>query len=904
MSTNKEYILEDTDLIVSKTDLKGVITYVNDDFIRIGGFSRAELIGKPHSILRHQDMPKAAFFDLWQTLKSGNSWTGIVKNRTRDGGFYWVRANIMPLFEHGKIISYLSVRNKPSAAEIAAASKLYQEMQAGHSRIKLDAGEVITPSLSKAIVRKFTNITVKRKLITLVTASLLSIAFIGGYGAYGLSAIKSTSQNNTHDIEEHAKGINLTRSVQVDFKTQVQEFKNALLRGQNTAEFAKYTKAFDENGSKVIKNLQTLTDMMAQMDMPNMNTNEKEFMMLTNNAIKNHEALMIKYHTALQSYRSDDMTSIVLVDSMVKDIDRGFISDIDKLVAFHQGEIDKFISESKEISSHIVEQFQYSVIFFGLLIAAALLAWSIATLLSILKPIERGTQLIKQVSEGETIQVNEFSKNELGKMMQAIKMLGIKVGFEAAEDKRTAREMLRIKMALDEVRIPVTLSNSQRELIYMNTAAQMLWRDMSESLVQRIPNFNVQAMYGQPVGQYLETQEDREKFAKRDDAPVTMIVNLGGRKLRLTVISVYDENKNYVGRATQWKDITAEVAMEQQISRIVEDATSGNFRNRVNVDAKDGFFKDLANGLNLLLETCEKSYTDIANIFDALSHGDLTHKITTQYTGEFEIIKNDANNTVDKLTEIVEQIKNITRNVNEGSKEIAASNTDLSDRTTSQASALEETAASMNELNSTVQTNTENASDANAFVLNTSDIASKGVQVIGRVVHTMEDIRESSRKVVDIISVIDGISFQTNILALNAAVEAARAGEQGRGFAVVATEVRSLAQRAATAAGEIKMLINDSVEKIEDGSKLVVDAGHTMEEIVTSIRTVTKMISDISSASHEQSAGIGQANSTILNMEEMTQQNAALVEQSAATADSLKNQAVELSNAVDYFKIS
>jgi methyl-accepting chemotaxis protein len=168
----------------------------------------------------------------------------------------------------------------------------------------------------------------------------------------------------------------------------------------------------------------------------------------------------------------------------------------------------------------------------------------------------------------------------------------------------------------------------------------------------------------------------------------------------------------------------------------------------------------------------------------------------------------------------------------------------------------------------------------------------------------MQEIHESSRKVVDIISVIDSISFQTNILALNAAVEAARAGEQGRGFAVVASEVRSLAQRAATAAGEIKLLINDSVDKIEDGSKLVLDAGHTMEEIVTSIRTVTQMIADISIASDEQSTGIGQANNAILEMEEMTQQNATLVKQSAATAINLKDQAIALANAVDYFKIN
>jgi methyl-accepting chemotaxis protein len=588
----------------------------------------------------------------------------------------------------------------------------------------------------------------------------------------------------------------------------------------------------------------------------------------------------------------------------VKNVDTDFIQNIDEIVDFHQNQIDKHIRENQLLSTHVMTQFHNYIISIGVVAAMLYLIWSTFTLLSILRPIKRATEMLEQVSEGNYIPVNEFSKNELGSIMQGIKMIGIKFGFEAAEDQRSAREMLRIKQALDEVRMPVTLANSHRELVYMNVAAKMLWTEMRDELSKRIPNFSVEGMFGQRISTYLETQEDQNTFSEQSKDPKIMYINLGGKKLRLTVISVYDEQNNYVGRATQWKNITVESAMENQISKIVEDAISGNFRNRVRVDAKGGFFKDIAEGLNILLETCEKSYGDIADVFNALAQGNLNKKITTQYTGDFENIKNNANNTVQKLTEIVELIKNITDSLSSSSKEIAASNHDLSNRTTSQAGALEETAASMHELNSTVQANTENANYANTFVVNTSDIATKGVKVITRVVDTMQEIHESSRKVVDIISVIDSISFQTNILALNAAVEAARAGEQGRGFAVVASEVRSLAQRAATAAGEIKLLINDSVDKIEDGSKLVLDAGHTMEEIVTSIRTVTQMIADISIASDEQSTGIGQANNAILEMEEMTQQNATLVKQSAATAINLKDQAIALANAVDYFKIN
>jgi methyl-accepting chemotaxis protein len=634
-------------------------------------------------------------------------------------------------------------------------------------------------------------------------------------------------------------------------------------------------------------------------DMP-----EKEILDLTDNALKNHHDLMVKYHAALNLYQTDNIHSIFVVDNLVKNVDTDFIQNIDEIVDFHQNQIDKHIRENQLLSTHVMTQFHNYIISIGVVAAMLYLIWSTFTLLSILRPIKRATEMLEQVSEGNYIPVNEFSKNELGSIMQGIKMIGIKFGFEAAEDQRSAREMLRIKQALDEVRMPVTLANSRRELVYMNVAAKMLWTEMSDELSKRIPNFSIEGMFGQRISTYLETQEDQNTFSEQSKDPKIMYINLGGKKLRLTVISVYDEQNNYVGRATQWKNITVESAMENQISKIVEDAISGNFRNRVRVDAKGGFFKDIAEGLNILLETCEKSYGDIADVFNALAQGNLNKKITTQYTGDFENIKNNANNTVQKLTEIVELIKNITDSLSSSSKEIAASNHDLSNRTTSQAGALEETAASMHELNSTVQANTENANYANTFVVNTSDIATKGVKVITRVVDTMQEIHESSRKVVDIISVIDSISFQTNILALNAAVEAARAGEQGRGFAVVASEVRSLAQRAATAAGEIKLLINDSVDKIEDGSKLVLDAGHTMEEIVTSIRTVTQMIADISIASDEQSTGIGQANNAILEMEEMTQQNATLVKQSAATAINLKDQAIALANAVDYFKIN
>ena len=292
-----------------------------------------------------------------------------------------------------------------------------------------------------------------------------------------------------------------------------------------------------------------------------------------------------------------------------------------------------------------------------------------------------------------------------------------------------------------------------------------------------------------------------------------------------------------------------------------------------------------------------------ADIVNRIAAGDLTVPVTLRANDSTSLLfAMDQMRT--NLNAIVGQVRQGTDTMATASAEIASGNLDLSSRTEQQASALEETASSMEELTSTVKQNADNARQANVLALSASDIAVKGGGVVAQVIATMGSINDSSKKIADIISVIDGIAFQTNILALNAAVEAARAGEQGRGFAVVASEVRSLAQRSAAAAKEIKLLIDDSVEKVDNGSKLVDEAGHTMSEIVGSVKRVTDIMGEITSASQEQTAGIEQINQAVAQMDEVTQQNAALVEQAAAAAQSLQEQAAALSGVVSVFQVS
>jgi aerotaxis receptor len=511
--TNVEYILEDMETVVSKTDLSGNITYVNQDFVNISGFSEEELIGSPQNIVRHPDMPGEAFEDFWRTIKAGNAWTGMVKNRCKNGDHYWVEANAAPMIENGKIVGYTSIRVKPSREQVATAERAYRDIKNGRKDIEVRQGAVV----ERSFFRRFdllTMLSIRSKIM--LSSGLLTLLFVA-------SLFVSAS------------------------------------------------------GSK---------------------------------------------HYA-------GWSSAVAALGIILSLLSGF-----------------------------------------LLYRAAVV------------PLERVRRDIEQMSAGDlTGKITADGDDELAQLVQSLRVL--------------------------------------------QTNVKLL------------------------VGQIKET-------------------------------------------------------------------------------------------------------TDV---------------------------------------------------VNTGAAEIAAGNADLSARTESQASSLEETASAMEELTSTVKQNADNARSANRLVASASDTAVKGGRAVGQVVGTMVSIKDSSRKIVDIIAVIDGIAFQTNILALNAAVEAARAGEEGRGFAVVASEVRNLAHRSAAAAKEIKALIGDSVEKVDAGSKLVDDAGKTMDEIVTSVKQVAGYMNDITSASQEQSVGIEQVNEAIAQMDQVTQQNSALVEQAAAATQEMQSQASKLAQLVGAFKL-
>ncbi len=468
-------------------------------------------------------------------------------------------------------------------------------------------------------------------------------------------------------------------------------------------------------------------------------------------------------------------------------------------------------------------------------------------------------------------------------------------------ERQIADDNARIKQALDNVTTNTMIANASNEIIYMNRAVDSMMQHAEQDIQQALPHFNAKELMGKSIDTFHQNPAHQQGMLARLTSSYQTEINVGPRTFGLIANPINSEEGERIGTVVEWNDRTEEVAIEKEIADLISAAGDGDLTNRISEEGKSGFFLNLAGGLNQLVGIAEGVIDETATMLDSMAHGDLTKRIESDYQGSFDKLKNDANGTAEKLTEVISRINNSSSAVASGSEEIAQGNTDLSQRTEEQASSLEETASSMEQMTATVRQNADNAKIANELAADATGKAEKGGEVVKRAVNSMSEINDSSKKIADIIGVIDEIAFQTNLLALNAAVEAARAGEQGRGFAVVAGEVRNLAQRSAAAAKEIKDLIRDSVSKVQDGSQLVNESGATLNEIVDAISKVTTMIGEISIASNEQSEGIEQVNKAITQMDEMTQQNAALVEEASAAGEAMADQARGMRQILGFF---
>ena len=475
---------------------------------------------------------------------------------------------------------------------------------------------------------------------------------------------------------------------------------------------------------------------------------------------------------------------------------------------------------------------------------------------------------------------------------------------DLTEEKAREKVVARLQAAVDSAQTNLMMCDDDLNITYANNSVVEMMRNRQAELRTIWPSLNPDALVGECIDQFhKDPSHQRALLGDKNRLPAEAEIVVAGITFKVNASYIEGPDGEYMGNMVEWQDLTEIKDAEKQIQNIIQAATEGRLDDRIDHATYDGGMKAIASGVNDLVETFSLPLRAIGSVLGDLSEGNLDIQANGEYLGEIKDLMDAANTTIGNLRDSIGNISTASGNIAVATSEIAAGNADLSNRTEQQAAELEETAASVEELTSTVQQTAANSKRANDLAEGASVLASKGGDVVKDAVVAMSEINSSSKKIADIIGVIDEIAFQTNLLALNAAVEAARAGEHGRGFAVVASEVRNLAQRSAGAAKEIKLLINDSTDKVNEGTKLVDESGEVLGQIVTSVQEVSALISDIAAASSEQAAGIEQVNASVTNLDSVTQQNAALVEESSAAAMSLQDQSGTLDKATSFFTL-
>ena len=520
------------------------------------------------------------------------------------------------------------------------------------------------------------------------------------------------------------------------------------------------------------------------------------------------------------------------------------------------------------------------------------------------QPLTRAVAFADAVAAGDLeARPDASARAEIGALNRALGDMIVKLRERQEVERRAADEVKRladetsaIANALDAASSAVMMTDPDHAIRYANRAMRDLARDAEAAFATVAPGFRAEALIGFHFGTL-------HPMATPPVQAMAVEHRYGQRTFLLELSPWFDEDGSYRGSVVTFTERTAQLAVQEEVQAIVSAAAAGDLSGAIALEGKDGFLKDLAGSVNALLAATRDGMAEVQGVLGALAEGNLAQRSTAELKGVFGQMRDDANASAERLSEVIAAIRDAADSITTASSEIAAGNQDLSNRTEQQAASLEETASSMEELTATVRQNAESAKQAATLSGSAAQVAVEGGSLVDEVVATMKQIQASSKKIGDIVGTINGIAFQTNILAINAAVEAARAGEAGRGFSVVASEVRMLAQRTADASKQIRGIIDESNSRIASGAKVAGKAGTTMQDIVGSVRRVTDLIGEISAASVEQSQGIEQVNQTITHIDEATQQNAALVEEATAAARSMEDQANALAQLVAHFRL-
>jgi methyl-accepting chemotaxis protein len=508
------------------------------------------------------------------------------------------------------------------------------------------------------------------------------------------------------------------------------------------------------------------------------------------------------------------------------------------------------------------------------------------------QPITQLSNAVSALADGQTIAIPGLDrKDEIGDLSRALRVVH-----------ETGAEAKRIRAALDKARVNVLVADTTDKYVYANAAAQRYFHEVADNIRRANPDFQPDAVVGcsrEAMRRYLNASGKQPADKTRGYETRT---TFGDRTIDLYAAPILNGQNEYLGATIEWRDVTDELVVASDVARVVRAASAGDFTQRVPVDGKAGVMREIADGVNDISEVVQNATAGIGWALQSLADGDLTYRMTGDMVGAFAELQNNLTATFDKLTETVSTIQTTAEEVANAAAEINAGSNDLARRTESQATSLEETAATTEELAASVKQTAESSRRAADLADEAKGVAGRGGEIATQAVDAIGRIEKASQRIAEIIGVIDDIAFQTNLLALNAAVEAARAGEAGKGFAVVASEVRTLAQRSGQAAKDIKSLIASSNEQVAEGVKLVHGAGDALLRIVEAANRVASTVVDISSATAEQANGIEEMSQTVAHLDEMTQQNSAMAEESAASAEGLQRQIEQLRDLVGTFK--
>lgn len=830
-------------LAVIEFEPSGRIITANSNFLNAMGYRLEEVQGQHHSMFVEPDEAQSSEYkNFWQRLRGGEFISDEFKRLANGGREVWIQATYNPIIDsQGQVLKVIKF-----ATDVTEQKKQAAEAQ----------GQLEAISKSQAVIEFNLD-------GTIITAN---DNFLNGLG-YQLSEIKGQHHKlfvdpeyaNTNEYKQFWE--KLGRG-----EYDSGEYMRIGKQGQEIWIQASYNPIFDLNG-KPYKVIKYASDITAQKQL------ERE----SKKAADLASALTVCQANVMIA---DKDLNIVFVNDQVKSMLKARETalqsvlpsfSVDNLIGTCVDDFHKHPAHQRELLKNLKQPYKTELRLAGLIFSLIATPW-----------INHEGKHLGTIVEWEDI-TDSVAKAE--------------------QERAEAQENLRVKQALDTVATNTMIADASNVIVYMNNAVKSMMSIAEDDLKKELPNFDSTNLIKQNIDIFHKNPAHQQNLLAKLTTTYRAEIKVGGRTFGLVANPIFTPEQERIGTVVEWEDRTSEVAIEKEIAQLVSNAGKGDLDTRVDETGKEGFFLRLAQGLNSLVEIVDDAVSDTAQMLDAMANGDLSKRIEKEYQGSFDKLKQDANTTADKLTDVINRINSSATLVASGAEEISQGNADLSQRTEEQASSLEETASSMEEMTSTVRQNADNAKVANDLAEETCDKAIQGGEVVNRAVTSMSAINESSKKIADIIGVIDEIAFQTNLLALNAAVEAARAGEQGRGFAVVAGEVRNLAQRSAGAAKEIKELIRDSVAKVTDGSVLVNESGETLREIVSSVQRVTQMISDITEASEEQSAGIEQVNKAVAQMDEMTQQNAALVEEASAAGESMAEQANEMRQLLHFFSL-